>query len=390
MTPASHHPSIIKKFLQLESSSAVVLFMTALLAILWANSFFSFFYQRFTEIFLFWINEGLMAVFFFVVGLELKRGFLEGHLSQRAHVLLPLVAALGGMIAPALIYSFINYNHPDTLKGWATPVATDIAFALGVLSLFGRRVPTSLKLFLLMLAVFDDIGAILIVALFYVHQLSYEWLAKTGVIIFILYFFNYLGIKKLSLYLLVGLLLWFSFLRSGIHPTVAGIVLAFSIPANRNELKKSPLHRIENVLHPYVAYGIMPLFALANAGIPLKGLSLNSLTDEVTLGIIFGLFIGKQLGVFVSSWLLIRLRLAKLPHSSSWMMLYGVALLCGIGFTMSLFLGTLSFENANHYLVEVRLGVIIGSILSGLMGALVLRIAFTKMGFRPQRSSVVD
>jgi len=380
MTPTPNYIPLIRKFLQLESGSAVVLFMAALLAMICANTPLSFMYQWFIETFLFSINEGLMSIFFLVVGLELKRGFLEGQLSHLSQVLLPLVAAIGGMIVPALIYGLVNYGNPVTLQGWATPVATDIAFALGVLSLFGKRVPASLKLFLLMLAIFDDVGAILIIAFFYTSNLSYLSLGIAGILVFILLIFNNLGMKQLFLYLLVGILLWACILHSGIHPTVAGVLLALVIPEDSNQAQ-SPLHRLENTLHPYVAYGIMPLFALANAGIPLKGLSLDILTDAVVVGIILGLFIGKQLGVFIFSWLLIQLGMAKLPKNSSWMSIYGVSLLCGIGFTMSLFLGTLSFENANNYLREVRLGVIIGSILSGLIGAIVLQMAFTESGF---------
>jgi NhaA family Na+:H+ antiporter len=362
----------------------MVLFMMALLAMIWANSSLAFIQQKFLDIFLFWINEGLMAIFFLVVGLELKRGFLEGQLSQLSQVLLPLVAAIGGMVVPALIYCLVNQGNPDTLRGWATPVATDIAFSLGVLSLFGQRVPTSLKLFLLMLAIFDDVGAILIIALFYSSGMSYLWLGAAVAFIFVLVLFHVLAVKRLSFYLLVGVLLWVCILHSGIHPAITGVVLALAVPNDGNR-KRSLLHKLETTLHPYVAYGIMPLFALANAGISLEGVSLNTFTEVVVLGIILGLFIGKQLGIFVFSWCLIQLGVAKLPEKSSWVSLYGVALLCGIGFTMSLFLGTLSFENATNYLAEVKLGVITGSILSGLIGAMVLQIAFTKNGQIPQK-----
>jgi NhaA family Na+:H+ antiporter len=389
MIPSPKRISLIKQFLQLESSSAIVLFMTTMLAMILANSPLASLHQRFIDLFLFWINEGLMAIFFLVVALELKRGFIEGQLSRLSQVILPFSAAIGGMVFPALIYCLINFNHPETLKGWATPVATDIVFALGVLSLFGKRVPTSLKLFLLMLAIFDDIGAILIIAFFYTSKLSYLWLSIAASIIIILFIFNKLHVKHLSLYIFFGILLWLSFLQGGIHPTIAGVLLAFFIPADDGSLK-SPLLRLENALHPYVAYGIMPIFTLANAGISLEGLSFATLTDVVVLGIVLGLFFGKQLGVFGISWLLVQLGLVKLPEKSSWMSLYGVSLLCGIGFTMSLFLGTLSFENVNNHLVEVRLGVIIGSILSGLSGAIVLQIAFIKVGFSPKRSSVID
>lgn len=373
----------IKQFLQRESASGIVLFMMAVVAMLWANSPVAYIHQQFIESFIFLINDGLMAFFFLVVGLELKRGYLEGQLSQVSQVILPAVAALGGMLFPVFIYCYINADNPTTLRGWATPVATDIAFALGVLSLFGRRVPSSLKLFLLALAIFDDIGAILIIAFCYSKGIAYLWLFQSGVLVLFLYLINLLNVRSLMPYLLIGVWLWFSLLRAGVHPTIAGILLALMIPDHRHQ-SQSPLRQLEGVLHPWVAYCIMPLFALANAGFSLHGLSWHVLTDVVVLGIALGLFLGKQLGIFSFSWVMVKLRLASLPEKTSWLSLYGIALICGIGFTMSLFLGTLSFEDAG-YLADVRLGVIIGSILSGLVGAAVLFIAFAQ-----KRSSVVD
>ena len=365
----------VQRFLQLESSSSIILLLAAIIAMIWANSPLVELHDRFIAASLFWINEGFMALFFLLVGLELKRGFMQGELSKVSQAMLPAVAAFGGMLVPALIYWAINHDHPIAAKGWATPVATDIAFAVGVLTLFGRRVPYGLKLFLLALAIFDDIGAIIIIALFYSHGIAYLWLFQSLVLVLILYLFNRLNIRKVIPYLIVGVCLWFALLKSGVHPTISGVLLALTIPTDGS---KSAFNQLENKLHPWVAYLIMPMFALANAGFSLHDLSWDSLREDVVLGIVLGLFVGKQVGVFGFSWLLIRLRFAKLPTHTSWLSLYGVALLCGIGFTMSLFLGTLSFQNEAGYLAEVRLSVIIGSILSGLVGAYVLLIGFAR------------
>ncbi|HLB42774.1 MAG TPA: Na+/H+ antiporter NhaA [Gammaproteobacteria bacterium] len=371
--------ALIQKFVQLESSGGIVLFIATAFAILWANSKFYYIYQEITDNLLFFINEGLMSIFFLLVGLELKRGFLEGDLSKFSQIILPAVAALGGMLVPALIYLSFNYTNPLTIKAWATPVATDIAFALGALSLFGRRVPTALKLFLLALAIFDDIGSILIIALFYSNHLIYLYIFLSFLIVMVLYLFRLFSIRLLSCYLLVGMVLWMYLLYSGIHPTIAGVLLAMTIPGyNDDPAKGSLLHRLEDSLHPWVVYLIMPLFALANAGFSFHELSFNILIDTVVLGIMLGLFVGKQIGVFGFSWLLIKLGIARLPTQTSLFALYGVSILCGIGFTMSLFLGTLAFQGENTYLAEIRLGVIIGSILSGLFGLGVLSLAFSK------------
>lgn len=369
--------NLLRQYLELESTSGVILFLMAILAMFWANSPLAFIHQQFINVFLFWINEGLMAVFFLLVGLELKRGYLEGQLASFAQIILPLLAAVGGMLIPVLIYIGINYNSVETLKGWAIPTATDIAFALAVLTLFGKRVPIGLKVFLLALAIFDDIGAILIIALFFSHGLSFLYMLLSAILVLTLYSLNRFKVDALLPYLLIGLCLWLSLLNSGIHPTISGVLLAFAIPGGSKG--HSPLSKLETLLHPWVAYLIIPLFALANAGFSISGLSWATLTDVLVLGIVAGLFIGKQIGVFGFSLLLIKSGLAKLPEKSSWFMLYGVSILCGIGFTMSLFLGTLSFPNKNIYLAEVRLGVIIGSILSGLIGALVLFMAFARM-----------
>lgn len=369
--------SLLKQFLRLESLSGIILFIAAIIAICWANSSFRYLYVAFTHnTFLFWINEGLMALFFLVVGLELKRSYLEGKFLSIQQIILPLVAAVGGMIVPVMIYIFFNYHDIETLKGWAIPVATDIAFALGVLSLFGTRVPIQLKLFLLALAIFDDIGAIIIIAIWFTHDISYVALMFSLFLLAILYLFNQLAIHRLSLYLLIGIALWYALLKTGVHPTIGGFLLALAIPYHDGESEKSPLHRLEEGLHPWVAYVIVPLFALANAGFSFARFSYEIMRSSIVLGTAIGLFIGKQIGVFGASWLFIRIKFAQLPENTTWLGLYGVALLCGIGFTMSLFLGTLSFQNESLHLAEVRLGVIIGTILSGILGALILTVAF--------------
>jgi len=387
---------IIRDFLRLEASSGILLFFMALLALICNNTSLSSFYQDFLVLpiqlhigeyyfhgsLLFLINDGLMAVFFLLVGLELKRAFFEGELSGIGKIMLPGLTALTGMLFPALIYLIFNYSHVDTLKGWPIPAATDIAFALGVLSLFNRKIPMSLKLFLMALAVFDDLGSIIIIAVFYSHDLSLAYLGLSLIIVCLLWVFNHiLSVSRLFPYLFFGILLWLCVYNAGIHPTVAGVLLSFFIPLRKKTTEKlySPLQYLETKLHPWVAYLILPLFAFANAGLSFAGLSPYAILEPMTLGIILGLFIGKQLGVFSFAWIIIKLGWAKLPYRSSWIELYGVALLCGIGFTMSLFLGTLAFQgDQSIYLTEVRLGVFLGSILSGIFGAFVLQMAMLK------------
>jgi NhaA family Na+:H+ antiporter len=386
--------SIPQRFLKLEAAGGILLFFAALAALILDNSPLTTFYQDLLKMtfgpsvegfthpqpFLFWINEGLMSVFFLLVGLELKREFLQGALHGAAKIVLPGMAACGGMLVPALLYLAVNYHHPDRVQGWAVPVATDIAFALGVLSLLGSRVPRSLKLFLMALAIFDDVGAILIIAFFYSHQLTILPLFFSALLISLLWIFNTLNIRLLLPYILVGILLWVCVLKSGIHPTVAGILLALMIPINKTSAEPaSPLHRLEKFLHKWVAYLVLPLFGFANAGVSLRGVTSDILASPLVLGIVVGLCIGKQLGVFGMVGLMVRLGWAKLPAHTSWLALYGVALLCGIGFTMSLFLGTLAFQGSDPgYLVEVRLGVLFASIISGVVGATVLRVAFVR------------
>lgn len=370
---------IIRDFLQLESASGIILLGAAVLAMIWANSPVGFVYEWFTQRWLFLINEGLMAVFFLLVGLELKRSFIEDQMSSVSDVMLPLASAVGGMIVPAVIYSFFNYDNPVTLKGWATPVATDIAFAVGILSLFGgNQIPNKLKLFLLSLAIYDDLGAILIIAFFYSSGVSVPYLIISGAVIIATLLMNAFNIRFIWVYLAAGFILWYLFLKAGIHPTIAGVVTAFLIP----ELPYkgvTPIHYLEEKLHPWVAYLIMPLFAMANAGLVFSGMSLSYLWDPVVVGIVLGLFVGKQIGVMGLAWLSMKTtRWAKMPYGTTWLDLYGVSLLCGIGFTMSLFLGTLSFQGYPTYLDEVRLGVILGSILSGVAGYSVLSLSIKR------------
>ncbi len=326
---------------------------------------------------LLWINDGLMAVFFFLVGLEIKREFIEGRLSTWQQSALPASAAIGGMMVPAMIYAAFNWNDPVALAGWAIPAATDIAFALGVLALLGNRVPPVLKVTLLALAILDDLGAIIIIAVFYTSDLSVISLAIAVVCTAVLLTFNRLNVTRPSLYILVGIVMWVCVLKSGVHATLAGVVLAFCIPIRRIEKDKPPLlHRLEEGLHPWVMFFIMPVFAFANAGIPLFGLQLSDLISPIPLGIALGLFIGKQLGVFGFAWMAVRLGVAQLPAGVSWLQIYGLSLLAGIGFTMSLFIGTLAFADPAHA-SQVRLGVLGGSLLSACLGYLVLFKAST-------------
>jgi Na+:H+ antiporter, NhaA family len=368
----------IRDFLQLESASGIILLAAAILALLAANSPFSQLYQQFSDGLHFYVNEGLMAIFFLMVGLELKRGFVEGKRVRAGDILLPLAAAAGGMAVPAAIYLLFNSHDPVTTQGFAIPVATDIAFAIGVLTMFGNKVPRSLKLFLLSIAIYDDLGAIIIIAIFYTQHLAFQYLVFAGLTIFALLLVNAFNLRSLAIYLMGGVLLWVLFLKAGIHPTLAGVVTAMLIPEipYRGETQ---INYLEKLIHPYVAFGIMPLFALINAGLPLQSVSFSMLFDTVTIGIILGLFVGKQVGVMGVTWLSIRTtRWARLPAEIDWLSLYAVALLCGIGFTMSLFLGNLSFQGNLHYMNEVRLGVILGSLLSGLAGASIMMLAIKR------------
>tara|TARA_Y100001970_G_scaffold277756_1_gene382448 strand:+ start:1226 stop:2281 length:1056 start_codon:yes stop_codon:yes gene_type:complete len=315
-----------------------------------------------------WINDALMAIFFFFVTLEIKREFIQGELSNIKQALLPIIAAVGGMLVPALIYVFINIENPETLKGWAIPSATDIAFSLGVLSLLGSRVPLSLKVFLTALAIIDDLGAIVIIAFFYSGDLSINYLSLMFLTFIFLLVLNKMNIKKFIPYLILGLFLWDFTHNSGIHATIAGVLLALTIPHRKKEKDFSLLIKIEHSISPYVAFGIMPIFAFANAGVSLDGLSFSTLLNNVPLGILLGLFIGKQLGVFVFSYISIKLKIAQMPNNSNWVNFYGVGILTGIGFTMSLFVGNLAFIESTQYMDGVKIGVLSGSLLSTLTG----------------------
>ncbi|OQY55761.1 MAG: Na+/H+ antiporter NhaA [Candidatus Parabeggiatoa sp. nov. 2] len=375
-----------REFVKLESASSILLLIAALLALWMSNSALEHFYGALihTPISIsplsfeikpleFWVNDGLMAIFFFTVGLELKREMLEGELSDLSKVALPTIAAVGGMAVPALIYVALNWDNSTTLNGWAIPSATDIAFSLGVLALLGRRVPFSLKVFLMALAIIDDLGAIVIIALFYSgHELHLSYLAFAAALLVVpVILFHWKGITSLTVYLIVGLFLWFFVMKSGIHATLAGVALAFVIPNVTDSHGHNPLHRLEKILHPWVAYGILPIFAFVNAGVSFEGMDLSILWEPVPLGIVLGLFLGKQLGVFGFTWLTIKLGFAKLPDRATWMTIYGVAALCGVGFTMSLFIGSMAFTDA-EYMNQVRLGVLLGSFLSAIVGYLIL------------------
>ena len=371
-----------KWFFKLEAASGLLLFFAAIIALIVSNSNLSNLYFNTLNEYLFigvnkfglkltvlhWINDALMAIFFFFVTLEIKREFIQGELSNIKQAMLPIIAAVGGMIVPALIYVIINLNDPNTIRGWAIPSATDIAFSLGVLSLLGSRVPLSLKVFLTALAIIDDLGAILIIAIFYSGDLNIKYLSLILISFIILLVLNKYNVKKFLPYLIVGIFLWDFTHNSGIHATIAGVLLAITIPHRKKEKDYSLLVKVEHLISPYVAFGIMPLFAFANAGVSLDGLSFETLLNKVPLGILLGLFIGKQLGVFVFSYVSIKLKIAQMPNNSNWFNFYGVGVLTGIGFTMSLFVGNLAFVENIQYLDGVKIGVLTGSLLSTLFG----------------------
>lgn len=379
--------SPIRRFLQLESAGGIILLLAAILAFVCENSALAPLYQGFLDLpfgislggagiekpLLLWINDGLMAVFFLVVGAEIKRELVAGELSSPAQAALPGVAALGGMAVPAIIYLAINSGAPQLAVGWAIPSATDIAFAVAVLTLLGPRVPHSLKVFLLALAILDDLGAILIIAVFYTSDLSTTALALAGAGILAMVILNRSGVYRALPYLVIGVFVWACVLKSGVHATVAGVVTAMCLPYRVDgPREQSPLRRVENALHPYVSYGIMPLFAFANAGINLAELSLESFTHTLTLGVALGLFFGKQIGVMLAVAGGSALGLFRRPTGATWPQIYGVCVLTGIGFTMSLFIGTLAFPDA-HLGAEMRLGVLTGSLASALFGYGILR-----------------
>jgi len=379
-------------FFKLESATGLVLLIGAAVALILSNSNLSGYYfdvlkthiligtQNFglDLSILHWINDVLMCVFFFVVTLEIKREFIHGELSRPKQASLPIIAAIGGMAVPAIIYVIINFETGNTLRGWAIPSATDIAFSIGVLSLLGKRVPISLKIFLMALAIIDDLGAIIIIAFFYSTDLQYMYLILMIGSFLALLIINKFGVKKFAPYLLIGLFLWYFTHESGIHSTISGVVLALTIPHRIHEKDFSLLLKLEHILSPYVAFGIMPLFALANAGVSLEGISTNTLMAPVPLGILCGLFFGKQIGVFLFSYLSIKLKFAEMPSNSNWIKLYGVGILTGIGFTMSLFVGNLAFMENTQHMVGVKIGVLCGSLLSAFVGYFLLLITTNK------------
>jgi len=381
-----------KWFFKLEAASGLVLLIAAIIALVISNSNFNQLYFNTLEQYLFiginnfglkltvhhWINDLLMAIFFFFVTLEIKREFIQGELSNLKKALLPIIAAVGGMLVPALFYIIINFGNPETLNGWAIPSATDIAFSLGILSLLGSRVPISLKIFLTALAIIDDLGAILIIAFFYSGDLSISYLSLILISYILLLILNKLGVKKFLPYMLVGIFMWFFTYKSGIHATIAGVLLASTIPHRVKEKDFSLLIKLEHAISPYVAFLIMPIFAFANAGVSLDGLTLSSLMLPVPLGILLGLFVGKQLGVMFFSFFAVKFGVAQMPDNSSWLSLYGVSVLTGIGFTMSLFVGNLAFAENTQYIDGVKIGVLAGSLLSTLFGYFLLLFSSKK------------
>jgi len=382
----------IRHFVKLESTSGIVLLGAAAIALILSNSPLERWYEYLLHVsagvflgdlklikpILLWINDGLMAIFFMLVGLEIKREMLEGQLSKPSQIVLPAIAALGGMLVPALVYVAFNWNDPKTLQGWAIPSATDIAFSLGILALLGNRVPLSLKLFLSTLAIMDDLGAIVIIALFYAHsELSILALFLASIAIGVLWLLNYRGVTNIASYMIVGFFLWVFVLESGVHATLAGVIIAFMIPMYDKKKEHSPLRHLEHSLHPWVAFAIIPIFAFANAGVSLQGMSFSTLLMPVPLGIALGLFVGKQVGIFGLTWLGIKMGWAEIPSGATWLQVYGVSILGGIGFTMSLFIGSLAFAGHGDltHISEVRLGILVGTFLSAVVGYLILRLS---------------
>ena len=379
----------IQRFLQLEEAGGLILLAAAVLALIVSNSPLEPWYRDFLHLRLeitvgeiklgkpleLWISEGLMAVFFLLVGLEIKRELMRGELASPRQAALPIIAAVGGMALPALIYAWVNAGDPITLRGWAIPSATDIAFALGLLSLAGKSVPAALKVLLTAIAIIDDLGAIVIIALFYTENLDSSMLGAAAICAAVLAVLNQRGVTRIAPYILVGIVMWVSVLKSGVHATFAGVITAFAIPLRSND-EPSPLLRVEEALHPWVAYMVLPLFAFANVGISFKGLTLSHFTQPVTLGIVLGLVAGKVIGVLGAIALAVKLRLGILPDGVTWRAVFGLACFCGVGFTMSLFIGTLAFESVGGEAMHaVRLGVLSGSAIAVVLGMMVFRLA---------------
>ena len=386
---------IIKDFIDNESSSGIILIAVTILALILSNSALSGLYESFLHIpveirfgslsidksLYHWVNDGLMAIFFLLIGLEVKREILQGHLSSVSQIALPGIAAIGGMVVPAAVYLYFNADNDVAISGWAIPTATDIAFALGILSMLGKRVPVSLKIFLMALAIIDDLGAIVIIAIFYTSELSTLSISVAAAALSVLIILNLLGVSKKAAFFVVGAVLWVSVLKSGVHATLAGVALAFTIPLSaidEDNRPVSPLKEIEHSLHFWVAFFILPLFAFVNAGVNFQQISISQMSGAVPMGIILGLFVGKQVGVFGFSWIAVKLKIAKLPKDSNWLQLYGVSLLTGIGFTMSLFIVSLAFEDDSLFQYTDKLAILIGSLLSGVLGYAVLRFGKSK------------
>lgn len=387
---------LVRRYIKKESTSGILLIIATIFALLLNNSFLSEYYTSVLETqitfkvgqildidkpLILWINDGLMAIFFLLIGLEIKRELILGHLSSAKKIALPAIAAIGGMIVPALIFFIFNYGDDYALQGWAIPTATDIAFALGILSLLGKRISNSLKIFLMALAIFDDLGAILIIAFFYTSDLSFHAIILAGFCILILFLLNRFKVTRLGYYWMVGALLWIFVLKSGVHATLAGIIVAFCIPLHAiNEKRKlvSPVKHLEHHIHYWVAFYILPLFAFVNAGVDLSSISFEKVVNPTSTGIVLGLFLGKQIGVFLFSFLAIKYKIATLPKCSSWGQLYGVSVLTGIGFTMSLFIDSLAFENSNIFFYSDKLAILVGSFISGIAGYLILRFVKVK------------
>ncbi|WP_063657256.1 Na+/H+ antiporter NhaA [Candidatus Arsenophonus triatominarum] len=383
--------AIIRRFLKLEAASGGLLIIATILALIMANTPLQGIYQQFLNIpiavkisvldidkpFLLWINDGLMAIFFLVVGLEVKRELIEGSLDGRDKAIFPAVAAVGGMLLPALVYLFFNANDEIALQGWAIPAATDIAFALGIMALLGKRVPTELKVFLLALAIIDDLGVIIIIALFYTKSVSIMALGLAMLSLLVLIWMNWRKVENTSAYLIVGIILWVCILKSGIHATLAGVIVGFLIPLKGGQ-NNSPSEQLEHLLHPWVAYLILPLFAFANAGIQLDGVTLTNFASALPIGVALGLLIGKPTGIFLFSWLALKLGVAKLPAKINLKQIFAVSVLCGVGFTMSIFIASLAFEGLDNFSTYARLGILIGSTLAAILGLLLLNSVLPK------------
>lgn len=388
--------TLISNFLKLEASSGILLIIAAILALIANNTFLANGYNTFLETPIIlavkdlvihkplslWVNDGLMVIFFTLIGLEVKKEVLQGNLSKPSQVILPCVAAIGGMIVPAFIYWFFNHDNAGAHQGWAIPMATDIAFSLGVLSLVGKSVPMVLRLFLMALAIIDDLGAVIVIALFYTADISVYFLIAAVICFIALLILNRLGVRSLGLYIIIGVLLWVCVLKSGVHATIAGVLLAFTIPLKQSKMdhkqETPPLVILEHALQPWVAYFILPLFAFVNAGISFANITQDHLFSSVTIGIVLGLVLGKTIGVFGFSWVLIKCGFAQKPQGVNWLMFLGVSVLCGIGFTMSLFIGSLSFGVGSEFMGVDRLGILIGSFIAAVLGYIIMKVALRK------------